>query len=328
MEKKHHIFPQVLFVLLFLCLSVSPSKAAEEKQLRLALQWFPQAQFAGYYMAQEKGIYSSHGLNVEILSGNANMNGCERVRSGEADFATAFLSDALQLRSQGVPLVNIGQFVQKSALMLIARKDSGIKEIHDLDGARIGTWGDDFRLQPKALFKREGLDVELIRQSPSFELFMRGGLDVVLAMWYNEYHRLMSYGLNQEEMTVFFFSDLEMNLPEDGVYSLHSTFQKSPETARALVDATAEGWDYAFAHPDETIDIMLRVMKENNIRANRAHQTWMLERMKDLLVGKEKKQFDTVLKEADFIRTLEVLKFTGNTQTELKYQDFYKGRLQ
>lgn len=95
-----------------------------------------------------------------MLSVNFNIS---KVRLGEADFATAFLSDALQLRSRGMSLVNIGQFVQKSALMLIARKDSGIQTIDDLDGAKIGTWGDAFRLQPKALFKREGLDVTLIR---------------------------------------------------------------------------------------------------------------------------------------------------------------------
>jgi len=319
---------QVFYLALFICVSTSASVAADKKHIRLALQWYPQAQFAGYYMALEKKIYESHGLDVEILPGSANMNSCEKVRQGEAEFGTAFLSDGLQLRSQGVPLVNVGQFIQKSALMLVARKDSGIKTISDLDGARIGTWGNDFRLQPKAFFKREGMDVTLIRQSPSFELFMRGGLDVVLAMWYNEYHRLLSYGLNQDEMTVFFFSDLDMNLPEDGIYSLESTFNESPETALALVEATAEGWLYAFAHPEETIETMLRIMKENNIRANKSHQIWMLDRMKDLLLAKDQKQLDTILKESDFIRTQEVLRFTGSKQLELAYQDFYKGRLQ
>lgn len=319
---------QLFFVALLSCLSVSSSFAADKKHVRLALQWSPQAQFAGYYMAQEKGIYDSNGLDVEILPGTTNMNGCEKVRQGQAEFGTAFLSDGLQQRSEGVPLVNIGQFIQRSALMLVTRKDSGIRTIQDLDGARIGTWGDDFRLQPKALFKREGLDVTFVRQSPSFELFMRGGLDAVLAMWYNEYHRLLSYGLKRDEMTIFFFSDLGMNLPEDGIYSLESTFNESPETAQALVEATAEGWLYAFAHPEETIDIMLGIMNKSNIRANRASQTWMLARMKDLLLPKGQKQLDTVLKESDFIRTQEVLQFTGSKQSELTYQDFYKGRLQ
>ncbi|CAG36135.1 ABC transporter substrate-binding protein [Desulfotalea psychrophila] len=322
----YRVATEIFFIALLICFSAALSLAA--KHVRLALQWYPQAQFAGYYMAHEKGIYASHGLEVEILPGSANMNGCEKVRLGKAEFATAFLSDALQLRSQGVPLVNVGQFVQRSALMLVARKDSGIKTIHDLDGARIGTWGEDFCLQPKALFKREGLNVTLVRQSQSFELFMRGGIDVGLAMWYNEYHRLLSYGLNEDEMTIFFFSDLEMNLPEDGIYSLESTFNESPETAQTLVEATAEGWLYAFAHPEETVDTMLRIMKESKVKANRAHQTWMLDRMKDLLLVKGQKQLKTILKESDFIRTQEVLRFPGGKQSELIYQDFYKGDLQ
>lgn len=317
-----------LSVALVICCFVSSSLANDKKHIRLALQWYPQAQFAGYYMAHEKGIYSSHGLDVEILPGGADTNGSERVRLGRAEFGTAFLSEGLQLRSQGVPLVNIGQFLQQSALMLVARNDSGIKSIADLDGARVGTWGGAYHLQPEALFKRHGLQVTLIRQSPSFELFMRGGLDVVLATWYNEYNRLLSYGLNKEEMTVFFFSEMEMNVPEDGIYCLESTFNESPETAQALVEATAKGWLYAFAHPEETIDTMLRIMKDNKIRANKVHQVWMLDRMKDLLLPKGKKQLETVLKESDFIKTQKLLRYTGSKQPELAYQDFYKGRLQ
>jgi NitT/TauT family transport system substrate-binding protein len=124
---------QLFFVALLSCLSASSSFAADKKHVRLALQWSPQAQFAGYYMAQEKGIYDSNGLDVEILPGTTSMNGCEKVRQGQAEFGTAFLSDGLQQRSEGVPFVNIGQFIQRSALMLVTRKDSGIKTIRTKD---------------------------------------------------------------------------------------------------------------------------------------------------------------------------------------------------
>lgn len=306
------------------CLVATPGFAGDMKRVRLALQWYPQAQFAGYYMALEKGFYENQGLDVELIPGGVGFNSLDLVRYGDAEFATSFLSTAIKMRSQGVKLVNIGQFVQRSALMLIARKDSGIKTIKDLDGARIGTWGDEFQLQPKALFEREGMDVTMVRQSPSFELFMRGGLDAVLAMWYNEYHRLISYGLNPDEMTTFFFSDLELNQPEDGIYCLQSTLDKSPETAAALISASVQGWRYAFDHPEETIDTMLAVMKQKNIRANRAHQSWMLARMKDVIMPKGTTTIDTRLGWNDFLGTKAAILYTEGERHDIPYTDFYK----
>jgi len=296
--------------------------------VRLALQWYPQTQFAGYYMALEKGIYAQHGLDVTILPGDADCDPIDRVASGKADFCTTFLSSAIRRRAEGVPLVNVGQIVQRSALMLVTRKGSGIKTIKDLNGARVGTWGGDFQLQPKALFQRENLDVTFVRQSPSFELFMRGGLDAALAMWYNEYHTLLAYGLNSDEMQTFFFSDLDLNEPEDGIYCTESTLKASPETAAALVRASAEGWEYAFAHPEETVRTLLSIMKQAKIRANKAHQTWMLSRMQNIILKEGQNRLDTSLNYNDFEGTKKMLFDTGFIDTDIAYGDFYKGAAQ
>jgi NitT/TauT family transport system substrate-binding protein len=324
-----HKLRRAFLVLLVLSSFLSFAASADEgKTVRLALQWHPQTQFAGYYMAKEKGFYAANGLNVEILHGDADSDSVDRVSSGQAEFATAFLSTAMERWSQGTPLVNIAQIVHRSALMLVARKDSGINTISDLEGARIGTWGDTFQLQPESLFLRENLNVSFIRQSPSFDLFMRGGLDATLAMWYNEYHRLIAYGLNPDEMTTFFFSDLNLNQPEDGMYCLESTLINSPGTVTALVQASIQGWEYAFAHPEETVDVILEIMKDQKVRANRAHQTWMLARMRDIiLVGKQSRP-TTVLSPVDFDSTKIELLRTGVITTNIPYNDFYKEPVQ
>lgn len=315
-----------LVVWMFFILLQGTCFASDLKRVNLALQWYPQAQFAGYYMAQAKGIYSRYGLDVRIITGSADSSSCDKLNQGEADFATAFLSTALKQRAEGVPLVNIGQFVQHSALMLITRKDSGIKSIRDFQGKRVGMWSNDFQIQPKALFKREGIHVDVIRQSPSFELFMRGGLDAVSAMWYNEYHTLMAYGLTPEKMTTFFFRDLGLNFPEDGLYTLNATLKKFPDTSIAMRKASAEGWKYAFAHPDETLDLIIRKMKNANIRANRAHQKWMLSRMKDILEFNKNDQLDTRLKKEDFEQVQKHLLSAGEIDSEISYEQFYQER--
>lgn len=332
--KKHFILSprhsiQLSIMLLTVIVSLlAGSTAHANETVRLALQWYPQAQFAGYYMAREKGIYDRYNLDVEILHGGADTDSLILLKQGTADYGTAFLSAAMEQRSKGVPLVNIGQIVHRSALMLIARKDSGIKTIKDLDGARVGTWGTKFQLQPTALFYRENLDVTFVRQSPSFELFMRGGLDAALAMWYNEYHRLIAYGLNPEEMNTFFFSDLDLNQPEDGIYCLESTLAASPKTAAALVRASVEGWEYAFAHPEEAVDTILRIMKESNIRANRAHQAWMLARMQNIILAEGQTQLSTRLNQSDFEKTKEALLTTDVIEKDFSYNEFHKGPTQ
>jgi len=313
-----------LLLAILTCVLAVPAAAGDLKTVRLALQWYPQTQFAGYYMAREKGIFAQYGLDVDIMHGSADSDSLERVVSGQADFGTAFLSTAMERRSKGDQLVNIAQIVQRSALMLVARKNSGIKTIKDLDGARIGTWGSKFQIQPQSLFLRENLHVTFVRQSPSFELFMRGGLDATLAMWYNEYHRLMAYGLNPEEMTTFFFSDLDLNQPEDGIYCLESTLNKSHDTAAALVQASVKGWEYAFAHPEETVDTLLAIMKDNKVRANRAHQTWMLARMRDIILVQNRSKMDTRLDHVDFDNTKIELLRTGVITTDIAYNDFYQ----
>lgn len=259
--------------------------AAQAGTQRLVLHWLPQAQFAGVLMAEEKGFYARRGVDLSIVPGGPDVNVSRHLAEGRAEFATMFLSTALERRAAGMDLVHIGQIVHQSALMLVARKDSGIRALNDLQGRRVGMWGPDFQIQPRALFKRLGIEVEVVEQAPSMDLFMRGGLDAVSAMWYNEYHTLMSYGLDEKDMTAFFFRDLDLNFPEDGLYCLRATYERDPAAARAVAQATLEGWAYVFAHPEEALELVVRRMKEHRVRANRAHQRWMLARMQDIILA-------------------------------------------
>ena len=247
-------------------------------------QWAPQAQFAGYYVAYERGIYKKYGIDLTIIPGGPDRPSSDFLEAGKADFATLWLSSAIQKRAHGIRLVNIAQMMQRSALMLVAKKSSGIKAPQDINGKKVGLWGPIFQIQPRAFFKKYHLKVKIIPQSYSVNLFLRDGVDVASAMWYNEYHIILNSGLNPDELTTFFFHEHELNFPEDGIYTLEDTFQKDPDLCRAFVKASIEGWLYAFAHPEEALDIILKYMAKAHISANRVHQRWMLERMEDLIL--------------------------------------------
>ncbi len=272
-------------VLAAILIPIPVSAEATLKKVVFLPQWVPQAQFAGYYFAAEQGIYRKHGLDVTILPGGPQSpSPLDLLREGKADLATLWLSAAIQARAQGVNLVNIGQVLPRSSFMLVAKKARGIRSPRDIQGKKVGLWAPIFQVQARAFFKRYGLDVTIIPQSFSVNLFLRDGVDVASAMWYNEYHTILAAGLNPEELTTFFFHEHGLNFPEDGIYVLEDRFKQDPEMCRSFVKASIEGWLAAFAHKEEALDMVLRNLKREHMPANRVHQRWMLERMKDLIL--------------------------------------------
>lgn len=306
-----------------LALMLIPSPALALEKTSIILQWVPQAQFTGFYMAQEKGFYNDAGVDLTIHHGGPDILASEWLETGKAEFATMFLAAAL-IRRSTLDLVNIGQFVQDSALMLITMADSKITHPQDLDGKKIGLWSNEFQVQPRALFKRLGLDVTVVPQSSSLDLFLRGGVQAATGMLYNEYHLLLSYGIDEHELRPFLFRDTDLNFPEDGIYTLQKTAEAKPELCEAIVTATARGWQYAFENPEEAVDVVMQRMREARIPANRAHQQWMLSTMKDIIATDGGPPLG-VLREPDFERTKAILLEMRFMEHAPSFNDFYRG---
>ena len=273
----------MLALCILTALAVPSARGAEPRSFTYLPHWLPQAQFAGYYMAQEKGLYKKRGIDLTILRGGPEYPLSETIARGRVDFATTFLSSAIELRSRGVRLVNIGQVVQRSGFILITKKSSGINSPADLNGKKVGIWP-AFRLQPLAFFRKYGVDVRPVYQGTTMNLFLRDGVAAASAMWYNEYHTLLNAGLNEDELKPFFFDQHGLNFPEDGIYCLEETVRRNIDLCRGFVRASLEGWEYAFANPEETLDVVMQHIRKANVGTNRVHQKWMLARMKDIIL--------------------------------------------
>ncbi|MDZ4185788.1 MAG: ABC transporter substrate-binding protein [Desulfuromonadales bacterium] len=285
-------------------------------------QWLPQAQFAGYYMAYEKGIYKRHGIDLTILRGGPEQPPSTLLTRGKAHFTTMFLSNAIELRSRGVPLVNIGQIVQRSGFILVTRKASGIKSPTDLNGKKVSLWN-EFSLQPKAFFRKYGVEVKTVPQGTTLNLFLRGGVSAASAMWYNEFHTLLNSGLDEEELVPFFFNQHDLNFPEDGIYCLEETYRQDPDLACRFLRASLEGWRYAFAYPEETLDVVMKYIREANVGSNRVHQKWMLTRMNDLILPPGSRTEQGHLHPEDYLRVAGELQRSGIIRTIPPYGAFY-----
>lgn len=272
------------------------------------VQWFPQAQFAGYIMADEMGFYNEAGMDVSIIFSDGSDSPLQEVLDKRVNFCTGWLSQAIMLRSQNIPIINICQVLQKSSLILVARKSSGITSPEDMKGKLVSNWGGDFSIQPTAFFRKAGLDIDIIPQSFRIDGFLVGAIDVTSAMYYNEYHKILQAGIDEEELVTFFFSDYDLNFPEDGIYCLEETYKNDPELCRDFTEASLKGWEYAFRNKKETLDIVMKYCREYHIQTNRSHQEWMLDAIESAVTYRvgdnlqnwgtlSKKDYETVAEE-------------------------------
>ena len=302
---------------------------AQKETLKFAPQWFPQAQFAGYYVALDQGFYEEAGLDVKILHPTDDESSMKLLRTGKADVISSFLMDALSIRlSKNVPLVNIAQLSQHSSLMFVAKAKSDIDTITELDGKQVAIWSAGFDRLPKALMKEKNNEVEFVPIYNTINLFLEGGVDAMTVMYYNEYDQIINSGVNKEELNTFFFSDYDgFDIPEDGLYCLEPTYRERKEDLKKFVDATLKGWSYVEQNKEYALNLVVERMDEARLANNRAHQRWMLNRMLDLLTPGDKEVKRGHLLESDFQRALNVIQSearSGAEMQKIKFNEFYK----
>ena len=130
----------ILVALMASAMSLAAVQVASAADITLQLKWVAQSQFAGYYVAEDKGFYDEEGLDVEIKAGGPDIAPEQVIAGGGADVIVAWMGGALVAREKGVPLVNIAQPYQKSGLQLICPKDGPIQTEADFKGHTLGVW--------------------------------------------------------------------------------------------------------------------------------------------------------------------------------------------
>jgi NitT/TauT family transport system substrate-binding protein len=291
-------------------------------RVRLVLQWSPQAQFAGYYLALEKGFYRQQGLDVEIIPGGPAIDSLAYLRGGKAEFATAFLTGAVTAAADGARITNVCQVVNRSNLLLVAHRKT-VKDRDALDGARVTLWGSSFRSAYIGYFKTAGVQPRILPQFYSVNLFLTGGADACAAMEYNEYETVIQSGVDPDDLTVFSLRNNGFGFPEDGVYATSRTARRNPELCRAFAQATLQGWAYCRAHPAEAVASVMRHAREAHVPTNAVHQRWMLDHiLASVYPGKADAWKPGVLARVDYERTRAVMIGQGLIASAPSYERF------
>ena len=247
-------------------------------------QWTPQAQFAGYYVALEKGFYKEAGIEVDIVHPTSTYSAMTRIRKGESQATTLQLCQAMEIVESGIPMVNILQTSMNNAMVIVSRREMNpLKQ----KGARVGIWSVGFGHLAICMSKKEGLDYEWIRFASNLNLFVAGAIDATLAMSYNEYYQLVQTGLPLTENSVYRFCDHGYNVQEDGVYMTAEYYKTHRDEARRFANASRKGWEWAAEHTEETLEIVMDYVKKNHIATNRILQKLMLDEVLRLQIDKQ-----------------------------------------
>jgi NitT/TauT family transport system substrate-binding protein len=240
------------------------------------LQWTPQSQFAGYYVAREKGMFRERGLDVEIIRGGPDRDPVRNLEEGKTDFAVIWLVSALVAADRGLPIVHTAQLINSSHLSLVAWKEKGIYDVKHLQGRKVAVWEGALRHPFTALFRSRSIEPVVVPQYSTINLFLLKGVDALSVMDYNEYHRLYQAGIDESELSRFRLKDLDVDFPEDGLYCLRRLRDADPDTCRSLAAAVLAGWEYAAKHEEEALGIVMKEVSDANLPTNRAHMRHML----------------------------------------------------
>ncbi|MEH6546388.1 MAG: ABC transporter substrate-binding protein [Sneathiella sp.] len=289
--------------------AMAMSAQAADK-LTLQLKWVTQAQFAGYYVAKDKGFYKDADLDITIKPGGPDVAPSQVIAGGGADVVVDWMPAALATREKGVPLVNISQVFAKSGMMLTCRKDMGVETANDFKGKTLGVWffGNEYPFlswMDTLGFSTSGSnpDIKVLKQGFNVDPILQKQAACVSTMTYNEYWQVLDAGLTTEELTVFKYEEQGVATLEDGLYVMEDSLKDDAmvDKLARFVAASLKGWEYAVANPDEAADIVL----ENDATGAQTekHQRRMMREIAKL-VGTDKVGR---LDEAAYQRTVDIL---------------------
>jgi len=299
--------------------SAAPSGPAVK--VKLQLQWFNQAQFAGYLVALDKGFYTEQGLDVTLLEGGTTIVPQTVLAQGQADYAIAWVPKALQSREQGAAITDVAQVFQRSGTTQVSFKDKNIKTAADLKGKKVGNWGFGNEFELFAGMTKAGLDpskdVTLVQQQFDMNAVLGGDIDAAQAMSYNEYAQVLEAKnpktgklYTPDDFNAIKWSNEGTSMLQDAIWA--DTKKLADPTYQAttvkFLTGSFKGWIYCASHATECRDIVVK--KGSKLGAS--HQLWQMNEVSKLIwpspagIG--------IVNQADWDRTVTIAKGTKNAE--------------
>ena len=254
------------FILLFLL--VSSSSAQELKKVTLQLSWFDQFQFAGYYMAKEKGIYKEAGFDVEIIPFSFGLDIPKDVSDGKIDFAVGRETLILE-RTKDRNIVALYALFQATPLILVSTKESGINTINDFSNKKIMTTIDDAsEVSLKAMIISNKVSLEnltFLKHTHNIDDLINKNTDVISAYISKSPYELQKKGV---EYNVFDPKKFGFDMYSDMLFTSENLINNDLETVLKFRKASLKGWEYAYSNIEESVNVIINKYNPENLKKN------------------------------------------------------------
>lgn len=312
---------KTLMLCLWFCSITFPQQSLLKTSLLVSNKQL--AQFAGFIIAKEKGLYQKKGLDVEFVFVDRTKTSAALLNK-KAEFAALLLPTAIELAGRGEKIVNTAQLLQNSSFLFLARKSMGIEKLADIQGKKAGVWDGDMSIYSQAFMKKTHSVLIPVNTGSSTNLFLMDGVDIAIARSFDEYHTITSTGVNSGELTSFYFKDSGLDFPEEGIYCLEEKYKKNPKQCRDFTDASLAGWWYAYTNPDESAAIIIKYLQLKNFPVNKPHLEWMLGVLFENSLIKENPEVFGNLTEMSYEYTAKQLLALGLIKSIPPYKVFFR----
>ena len=320
MIRSSKITNRLLAAVLAVCGATVGVNASAADKVTVQLKWLPQAQFAGYYVAQSKGYYKAEGLDVTIKPGGPDISPVQVIAGNGADVVVNWMPDALAAREAGVPLVNIAQVFNQSGLMLTCKKASGVSSPKDFKGKTLGVWygGNEYPFLNwmAKLGLKPDTDIKILKQGFNVDPLLQNQAACISTMIYNEYWQVVDAGVKEKDLVTFFYEKEGVASLEDGLYVLESKLKDPAFVARMgkFLKASFKGWNDAVKNPTEAAKIV--VAADTSGSASEKVQKRQMENVAKLITNAGTAKIG-YLEPAAYERTVKVL-LTGGSSPVIK----------
>lgn len=252
----------------FLCLFalLSHQLCAEQlKRVTLQPSWLEQFQFAGYYIAKEKGFYSSVGLDVTIKPYQFGIDAVQQINEREIDFAVGYENLMVEM-AQNEKIVILYALFQSSPIVLLSTKASKINSIREFTGKNIMATNYDISQAPlRAMLNANHIrleEINLIPHSHNINDLVNKKTDIISAYISKAPYELSKMGV---AYNIFEPKDYGFDMYSDFLYTSEALIAQDINTVKAFKAASLKGWQYAFSHIPETVDLILAKYNEQNL---------------------------------------------------------------
>jgi NitT/TauT family transport system substrate-binding protein len=267
--------------------------------IKLQLQWLPQAQFAGYYVALDQGYFEEEGFDsVEIVPSGGDIVPQDALVAGDVDFAIAWVPKVLgTLEATGVELTDIAQVYQKSGTLQVSWAGDGIDSVADFEGKRIGSWGFGNEWEIFAAMAADDLDaggVSITTQDFSMNALLDRDVDAAQAMTYNEWAQILEVVnpatgelYQPEDFDVISYEDTDGAMLQDAIWAdtLRLDDPAYADAAVRFLKAVTKGWVFARDNPEEAAAITYdaAINAEAAFPVGPVHQEWQMNEVNKLI---------------------------------------------